>query len=108
MRNLDLLETYRQRGLDVREFYGWEGDEGYGAFIVPSSNICFSRIMKPPCSFTCQRMSTLVPCRRACTLWRPQKAEIPRPPSIMVGLSGKPIKDRAEAMAMRKRVMGEP
>ena len=40
-------------------------------------------------------------------LWRPHNADIPRPPSIHVGLSDKPIRDRAEAMALRKRVMSE-
>lgn len=39
-------------------------------------------------------------------LWRPQAVEIPRPPSIMVGLGDKPIRDREEAMALRKRIMG--
>jgi hypothetical protein len=38
-------------------------------------------------------------------LWKPHHVEIPRPPGIMVGLSGKPIRDRAEALAMRKRIM---
>jgi hypothetical protein len=38
-------------------------------------------------------------------LWRPHHIEIPRPPSIMVGLGDKPIRDRAEAMALRKAVM---
>ena len=37
-------------------------------------------------------------------LWRPQKVEIPRPPSIMVGLGDKPIRDREEAMALSKKV----
>jgi hypothetical protein len=40
-------------------------------------------------------------------LWRPHNSEIPRPPSIMVGESGKPLQDRAEALAMRKRIMNE-
>lgn len=40
-------------------------------------------------------------------LWRPQRIEIPRPPSIMVGLGDKPIRDLEEAMVIRKRIFGD-
>ena len=38
-------------------------------------------------------------------LWRPLEQPVPRPPGVMVGLGGEPIKSRAEAMALRKRAL---
>ena len=37
MRNLRLLDSYRRRGRDVIELWGWEGDETCGAFSLKSS-----------------------------------------------------------------------
>ena len=36
MRDLRLLDAFRVRGERVREFYGWDGDETCGAFMMPS------------------------------------------------------------------------
>lgn len=36
MRNLHLLDAYRDRGPDVMRLWGWAGDETCGAFYVPS------------------------------------------------------------------------
>ena len=39
-------------------------------------------------------------------LWRPLEGEIPRPPSLMVGVAGPVLRSRAEALALRRRVLG--
>ena len=36
MRNLHLLDAYRDVGADAIRAYGWTGDETCGAFLVPS------------------------------------------------------------------------
>jgi hypothetical protein len=36
MRDLRLLDAFRLRGERVREWYGWDGDETCGAFVLPS------------------------------------------------------------------------
>jgi len=143
MRNLNLLEQYRQRGPAILELYGWEGDEARGAFIVPS---CIDRQMLVIVASgsggwdhvsvshknRCPSWPEMEQIKRlffedhetamqlhvppddhinnhpyVLHIWRPQQTEIPRPPSIMVGLSNKPIRDRHEAMAMRKQIMSE-
>lgn len=37
MRDLRLLDAHRMRGREVIEFYGWEGDDTCGAFMLRSS-----------------------------------------------------------------------
>ena len=141
MKDLRTLEAYRQRGRAIVEFYGWEGDEAHGAFVVPScidkaplvvvasgsdgwDHVSVSRKNRCPSWPEMEQIKRLffrddetamqlhVPPEdhinnhpHVLHLWRPQDAEIPRPPGVMVGLSGQPIRDRAEAMAMRKRIL---
>jgi hypothetical protein len=124
----------------VLEFYGWEGDEAHGVFVVPScidkqplivvasgsgdwDHVSVCRKNRCPSWPEMEQVKRLffrddetamqlhVPPEdhidnhpTVLHLWRPHGVEIPRPPGIMVGFSNKPIRDRAEAMALRKRM----
>jgi hypothetical protein len=124
MRNLNALNVHRLRGEDVKHYgwYGWNGDETCGVFVLPSptdgqplsvvassgmnwDHVSVSRISRcpnwPEMEFikhkffkdTETAMQLHVPpsdhinnhpyCLH---LWRPQKQDIPRPPTITVGV----------------------
>lgn len=121
MRNLTLLDAYRETGASVINQWGWSGDETCGMFHVPSpidrapirviastgmgwDHVSVSRSNRCPNWPEMEHVKRLffrddetamqlhvppsdhVNIHPHCLhLWRPQAAEIPRPPSIMVG-----------------------
>lgn len=121
MRNLHLLDIYRDTGPEVRAFYGSTGDHETGVFNVPSpvdsavlrviatsgegwDHVSVSRRNRCPNWPEMEHIKRLffkddetamqlhvppsdhISIHPYCLhLWRPLNAEIPRPPSIMVG-----------------------
>jgi hypothetical protein len=123
MRNLRLLDTYRDSSAQVVRYYGSAGDETCGVFRLPSpiDKAMMSIVASSDGSWDhvsvsrknrCPNWTEMEYVKRAffaddetamqlhvpstdhisnhpfCLhLWRPQKAEIPRPPAIFVGMA---------------------
>ncbi len=123
MRNLHLLDAYRETGPGVIKHWGWAGDETCGMFHVPSpidggdlrvvassdegwDHVSVSRPNRCPNWPEMEHIKRLffrddetamqlhvppshhINIHPNCLhLWRPHKAEIPRPPGWMVGPS---------------------
>lgn len=121
MRDLRLLDAYRDTGPEVVAFFGWTGDGTTGTFLVPSptdrqplrviassgdgwDHISVSRPTRCPNWPEMEHVKRLffreeetamqlhvppsdhVNYHPFCLhLWRPQGAEIPRPPARLVG-----------------------
>lgn len=127
MRNLHVLDCYRDVSADVIRLYGSTGDDTCGVFVVPSKidggdlriiasaggdwdHVSVSRANRCPNWPEMEQVKRLffqdaetamqlhvpasdhINCHPHCLhLWRPQKAEIPRPPGIFVG----PVEEQA-------------
>jgi hypothetical protein len=123
MRNLNLLDIYRDTGPNILAMWGWAGDDTVGCFAVPSpidggelrviattgegwDHVSVSRRNRCPNWTEMEHIKRLffkedetamqlhvppsdhVNCHPYCLhMWRPLNAEIPRPPSILVGPS---------------------
>jgi hypothetical protein len=121
MRNLHLLDTYRDRSPAVKQHYGSFGDDQVGVFLVPSpvdrkpmrviatsglgwDHVSVSRSTRCPNWQEMEHIKRLffkeeevamqlhvapkdhISVHPFCLhLWRPLDAEIPLPPSMMVG-----------------------
>jgi len=133
VKDLRILESFRRRGREVLELWGWEGDETCGAFTIASpidkapmtviassdggwDHVSVSRAGRcpnwpemehlkrtffrddetamqlhvPPSDHVNMHPYTL-------HLWRPQNVEIPRPPSIFVGVGSTPARSLRDA-----------
>lgn len=138
MRNLRLLDRYRDSSAQVVRYYGSAGDETCGVFRLPSpidkammsivassdggwDHVSVSRKNRCPNWQEMEHVAKLffrddetamqlhVPADQHVNQhpyclhwWRPMDQEIPRPPSIFVGLGGQPARNRAEALERMK------
>lgn len=102
MRNLGLLNKYRDSSSAVRRYYGGIGDHSCGVFTVPSpiDGAPLQIIASTVVEYHVPRSEHVSIHDNCLHLWRPTQVDVPRPPKWMVGGVSKEEAERLASEAM--------